>query len=346
MLTAQIMAGAKQGGAEVFFERLCIALHDAGDSVLPVIRRDPARATRLRAAGLHPNELRFGGPADLLTRLHLASLLRRAAPAVVVAWMGRAADAVPRGPWTLVGRLGGYYDLKRFRRCRHLIGNTRDIADWIIAQGWPAERVHHLPNFVPDLRGAAPADRAALGIPPGAKLVVALGRLHQAKGFDVLIRALALLPGVHAVIAGEGEQRAALTTLAQAQGVAGRLHLPGWRNDAGSLLAAADLFVSSARHEPLGNAVLEAWSAARPVVAAAAQGPAALIRPGQDGLLAPIEDPEALAAAVVALLTDKPRAARLAEAGRARYLAEFGEVSVVAQWRATLAAIAAQPDQP
>ena len=66
------MAGAPAGGAELFFERLTAALHRAGDAVLPVIRRDPARAARLAGAGLHPGQLRFGGPLDLLTRFSAA----------------------------------------------------------------------------------------------------------------------------------------------------------------------------------------------------------------------------------------------------------------------------------
>ena len=100
---------------------------------------------------------------------------------------------------------------------------------------------------------------------------------------------------MHAVIAGEGPERAALLELARREGVADRLHLPGWRTDTAALLAAADLLVCPSRHEPLGNVVIEAWSARRPVVAAAADGPRELIISGRDGLLVPPEDPSALA---------------------------------------------------
>ena len=57
MRIAQIMAGAPIGGAEAFYERATIALHHAGDQVLPIIRRDAERAARLRKAGLQPVEL-------------------------------------------------------------------------------------------------------------------------------------------------------------------------------------------------------------------------------------------------------------------------------------------------
>jgi len=112
MRIAHVMAGAPVGGAELFFERLTLALHDAGDAVLPVIRRNPDRARRLAAGGLVPVQLRLGGALDLLSRPRIASALRRFAPQVVVAWMNRAARHTPRGGWTLAGRLGGYYDLR------------------------------------------------------------------------------------------------------------------------------------------------------------------------------------------------------------------------------------------
>jgi len=329
------MAGAPHGGAEAFYERLSLALHAAGEEVLPVIRRDAERAARLSAGGLRPVELAFGGALDLATGPRLRRVLAAFAPAVVIAWMNRAARFTPRGPWTLVGRLGGYYDLKYYRRCDHLVGNTRDITRWIVGQGWPAERAHHLPNFVADLAGAAPA--ALPGAPPR---LLAMGRLHRNKGFDVAIRALALLPGAHLSIAGEGPERAALAALAREAGVAERVAFLGWRGDVGALLAAADVFVCSSRHEPLGNIVLEAWSAARPVVAAAAEGPRELIADGETGLLVPPDAPEALAAAIGALLADPARAARLAAAGRAAYARDFAEAAVLARWRAFLAALA------
>ena len=331
------MAGARHGGAEGFYERLCVALQAAGEEVLPVIRRDADRAARLRAGGLAPVELGFGGALDLLTGPRLRAALHAFAPAVTVAWMNRAARFTPKGPWTLVGRLGGYYDLKYYRRCDHLVGNTRDIVRWIAGQGWPAARAHYLPNFVDDLAGAAPA---TLPAPAGATRLLAMGRLHRNKGFDIALRALALLPGAHLSIAGEGPERAALQALARELGVADRVAFLGWRSDIGALLAGCDVFVCSSRHEPLGNIVLEAWSASRPVVAAAAQGPRELIEEGETGLLVPNEDPEALARGIRALLDDPQRAARIAQAGRAAYARDFTEAAVVARWRDFLAAVA------
>lgn len=332
------MAGAPAGGAELFFERMTTTLHAAGDTVLPVIRRNPARAARLARGGLVPVQLGFGGVFDLLTRPRLRRALRDFAPGLVMAWMGRAAAMTPRGDWVLAGRLGGYYDLRRFRRCDHLVANTRGLVAWITQQGWPAARVHHLPNFVPDLAGAAPA---SLPTPPGAPVVLALGRLHRNKAFDVLVRALRRLPGVHAVIAGDGPERPALLALARAEGVSERLHLVGWRHDQAALLAAATVLACPSRQEPLGNVVLEAFSAGLPVVAAAAAGPLELIRDGDTGLLVPLDDADALAAAIGRVTGDAVLAARLGVAGRAEFLACHAEAAVVARWRSVLGGMAA-----
>ncbi len=340
------MAGAPHGGAEAFFERLTVALHAAGETVLPVIRRNPARAARLRAAGLAPVELGFGGYFDLRTGPALAEVLAQFRPQVVVAWQNRAARFAAKAtpprrphPWTLVGRLGGYYDLKYYRRCDHLVGNTRDLRDWFVAQGWPRERAHFVPNFAHDLAGAVPA--VLPPAPPGTRRLLALGRLHANKGFDVLLRALARLPApMHLVLAGEGPERAALRRLAGELGVAERVAFLGWRQDVGALLAACELFVCPSRHEPLGNVVLEAWSAARPLVAAAAQGPSELIEHGRTGLLVPVEDAAALAEAVAALLGDPARAAALAAAGRAEFERAHAQAPVLARWQEFLRAVA------
>ena len=299
-----------------------------------MIRTEPGRAGRLRAGGLEPVELCFGGPLDLLTRPRLGRILRGFAPRVTMTWMTRATRHAPRGSWVHVGRLGGYYDLRNFRRCDHLAGNTRGMVDWILDQnqGWTRDRVHLLPNFVTDFAAAAPAAETAT--------LVALGRLHPNKGFDVLLRALALLPPATTLaLAGEGPERAALEALAAELGIAARVRFLGWRQDAGALLKAADVFVCPSRSEPLGNVVIEAWSATRPVVAAAAEGPRELIADGADGLLVPKEDAAALAGAIGALLADPARAARLAQAGRARFERDFAEAAVVARWRDFLATV-------
>lgn len=335
MRVAHIIAGAVHGGAELFFERLCRAQAAAADAVLPVIRRNPARAALLRDAGMSPVELSFGTSLDLLTKPRLRRALRAFAPSVAVAWMSRANMHLPRGDWVNVGRLGGYYDLRYYKACDHLVGNTRGIVTWLRAQGWAPDRTHYLPNFVDDFADIPPA--TDLKTNTARPTLLALGRLHTDKGFDTLIRALRHVPGADLAIAGTGPEESALRALAASEGVADRVRFLGWRTDAGALLRAADLFVCSSRVEPLGNMVIEAWSACTPLVAVAADGPAELITDGADGLIVPHEDPTALATAITRALDDPTLRTRLATAGRARFETDFSTDIVLAKWRAFLA---------
>lgn len=328
------MAGARVGGAEAFFERLVVALREAGVEQRVAIRAEPARAARLRAQGIDPVELSFGGPFDLATPWKLKTLFDRFDPEVALAFMSRAAAKLPPKSWcrkapVYVGRLGGYYDLKYYRRCDRLIANTVDISDWIVKQGWPASRVDYLPNFV-DAAPAAPAPRDG-----AEKLILALGRLHPNKAFDVLIAAMADLPDATLWIAGDGPLKAELE--AQAAPLGGRVRFLGWREDVPALIEACDVLVCPSRHEPLGNVVIEAWARTKPVVAAASQGPRALIRDRVDGLLVPIDDAPALAVALRRALSTRDLAAALGRAGRARYQDSFARETVVAAYRDFLA---------
>lgn len=333
----QAMAGQAYGGAEAFFERLVAALARAGIDQRAVIRGERARAARLRERGVDAIELPFGGKADLVTRARLGLLLREYKPDVVLSWMSRAASLMPsrkvaRDTAVRVGRLGGYYNLKYYRGCDHLIANTRGITEYITSSGWPAERVHYLPNFV-DATPAPPADRAALGTPENAVVALALGRLHPNKGFDILLAALNQVPSLYLWLAGEGELRAALEAEASKTGLGSRVRFLGWRQDVAALLAACDLVVCPSRHEPLGNVVLEAWAHRRPVIAAASAGPTGLIADQRTGLLVPVDDAAALAAALALLVENSSLRSRLGDAGRAAYEAEFTEAIVVARYR-------------
>jgi glycosyltransferase involved in cell wall biosynthesis len=339
MRLLQAMAGARHGGAEAFFVRLAGALQHAGQEQRVLIRRDAECAAALRRAGIAPIELPFRGTLDLATRWRFRRAVAEFRPGIVLTWMNRATRACPRGDFVHVARLGGYYDLKYYRRCDHLIGNTRDIVAYLLRQGWPAERAHYLPNFTARI-DATPITRGAFATPPDVPLALALGRLHVNKGFDVLLAALAKAPRLHLWLAGEGELRATLGRQAAALGVAERVRFLGWRDDIPALLAAADFLVCPSRHEPLGNVVIEAWAASLPVIATASEGPGALIVDGESGLLVPVDDADALVRAMLRLSDDPGLRVRLAAAGRAAHAAEYSEPRVIGLYRDFFARVA------
>lgn len=327
------MAGGRHGGAEAFFTRLAVAFQDENLTQKVAVRPYPERIAALQTAGVPVLPMAFGGAFDLFTRARLRQALRDFAPDVVLAWMNRAAAYTPPGDYLRIGRLGGYYNLKYYRGFDHLIGNTPDITDYIVDAGWDRARVHYLPNFV-EIAPSAPASREACGTPAGAPLALMLGRLHPNKAVDTLVAALARCPGVYLWISGEGPERAKLEAQTRAAGLGDRVRFLGWRQDVSALLAACDILVCPSRHEPLGNVVLEGWAAAKPVVAAASQGPAALIAHEKTGLLVPVDDAEALAAALNRVTQDKDLAAALASAGHAAYTAGYTREAVVTRYLA------------
>lgn len=333
MSVLHLLGTAGEGGAETYFVDLVQALKRAGVAEAAAIRANPNREAQLKRAGVPVKVLRFGGPIDILTRTAVAGFATLQKTKVALAWMNRAARHTPRGPWARIGRLGGYYSLKYYRNFDHLVANTEDIAEWIVGQGWPAGRVTCIPNFAaaPPQGGAVP--RASLATPDDAPLLLAMGRLHDAKAHDVSLQALTQLPDAYLWIAGVGALEAKLKGMATALGVADRVRFLGWRTDASALYRTADVCVFPSRYEPLGNVVIQAWAHGLPVVAAESQGPKALIRDGEDGCLVPIDDADALAAEVRRLLADDALRARFAAAGADRVEAEFSETAVVGQWK-------------
>ena len=205
MKIMQVMAGGKFGGAEAFFVRLACGLHKSGLDQKVIIRENEARAQSLRVGGIEPIELKFGGLMDWQTPRELKLEIKKFSPDIVLTWMNRATAACPTGDFSHVGRLGGYYDLKYYQSCDHLIGNTQDIVRYLINESWPEERAHYLPNFVWSERMQAIA-REEHYTPETAPLVLAMGRLHENKAFDVLLQALSRVPNAYLWIAGDGRR--------------------------------------------------------------------------------------------------------------------------------------------
>ena len=327
----QMMAGSAMGGAEGFFMRLVPALQRAGLDQRAVIRTHRDRYGELNGAGIPTDQLRFGGRLDLATGWKLKKIVKDYQPDIILSWMSRAARFTPRGQHVNVARLGGYYDLKYYRTCDHLIGNTRDICDYLIREGWPKDKTWYLPNFVDNTR-LPPQDRAALDTPEDAPLMLGLGRLHENKAFDLGLDVLARVKEAYYWIAGEGPKRAELTAHAERLGVLDRVRFLGWREDVPALFGAADLFLCTSRHEPLGNMVIEAWAQGTPVVAAASQGPGRMIRDRHSGLLSPVDDADAMAANVRELLENPPLMVELATGGAESYQESYTEAKVTDQY--------------
>lgn len=315
--TLQIIGSKKLGGAESFF----IRLHEAfvrSEHLSSVAITPPSSA--LNAALVPPMETTaMRSVFDPFSRFGLSRLIRRHQPQIVQTWMGRATRLVhlnpAKGP-IHVARLGGFYDPAQYQHAHALVGNTRAICDYLVQSGVPASRVSHISNFVPlppPLHASElQAVRQQTGVPEDALVVFALGRLHENKGFDALIRALECLPEslggrpIHLLLAGDGPLKDALTAQAAASPAASRIHWLGWQRNPSPYFYLADLFVCPSRHEPLGNVLLEAWAHRCPLVSTRSHGALELIEEGVSGLLCDIDDPQQMAAQMQSLLQASP----------------------------------------
>jgi glycosyltransferase involved in cell wall biosynthesis len=175
----------------------------------------------------------------------------------------------------------------------------------------PEGSVRTIYNGVPELP-IRTAERLAPGL-----IVGSLGRLDVQKGYDTLLRALPALPGVTAVLVGDGPQRPMLELLAAELGVADRVRLTGWSDDPRSYLPGFDVFVLPSRYEGFPLSIVEAMQAGLPVVASDVGSVGEAVVPGETGLLVPADEPERLTQALLEALRE-PQRRRLGEGGRRR----------------------------
>jgi glycosyltransferase involved in cell wall biosynthesis len=187
-------------------------------------------------------------------------------------------------------------------------------ARWVEHEiGLPAGVVRTIHNGVTSF---ASEDVPDLGL--SGPVVGTVGRLVSQKGHETLVRALVELPGVTAVIVGEGPRRSFLEQLADRLGVRDRLVLPGWDDRARRYLPLFDVFALPSRFEGFPLSILEAMLAGVPVVASTVGSIAEAVEHEATGLLVPPDDPSALAAALRRLLDDPALAHSYAETARRR----------------------------
>ncbi len=206
-------------------------------------------------------------------------------------------------------------------RCLVVVSDR--VREDAVSEGVRPERIVKIANGVvlPDPNGAAVQRvREELDCNPHGLLMLNVGRLRRQKGQSVLLDALPAVvlqfPDAQMLIAGDGVLRDELEAQAAALHVSQNVRFLGRRQDVAALMSLADLFVFPSRFEGMPNAVLEAMSHGLPVIATAVQGVDEIIRDGENGILVPLEDPAALAAAILRMLSQPAERQRLGTAAR------------------------------
>ncbi|AXG12803.1 glycosyltransferase [Intrasporangium calvum] len=213
----------------------------------------------------------------------------------------------------------------------HVVTLSTALRDDLVAQGVPAERISLVPNAVDAgllERAETPAEaRASLGLPQDGFWVGSVSSIVDYEGFDVLIRAVALLREeglpVRCAIAGDGVARPGLRRLAERLGISDAIVLPGRvaREESVRWHQALDAFVVPRLDTEVCRTVtplkpIEAMALGRPVVASDLPALAEVVMEPGSGLVAPAGDPHALAAALRRLAADADLMARLGAGGQ------------------------------
>lgn len=353
MRIVELIPTLSVGGAERVVALLAASLSGAHD--VTVVALGPPTDSWIEA-GLHRDRVPvifLGKPPGLdpRTALRLARTLRRLRPEVIHTHLHVLKYLLPTHGAAVVHTLHNVAEHEAeshdrllqklaFRAGVHPVSIGDAVTESIQrVYGRPPRAV--IPNGIPvrDYQappGAGDAARAELGIPAGAPVFVAVGRLNAQKNHAALIEAFAdpSLEGAHLLVAGAGDLREALEAQIGRLGLAGRARLLGVRKDVPRLLAAADAFVMSSTWEGNPLVVMEAMSAGCPIIATRVGCVPELVGPGC-GQLVPPGDVAALRAAMVSVAADRAAAAAQGRAGMAAATARF-DVSVMASAYATL----------
>ena len=307
-------------------QRLALDCHGPSHSWTARVR---ANWTRLRAIRRAVHGERPDVIVSFITEMNVLTLLATIGRPTPVLISERVDPRQHR-----LGRSWNWLRWRSYRRAAGLVVQTESVAAWLGTLGLRLPPVSVIPNPV------APCAGGTARTPRARNYLLGAGRLTRQKGFDLLIRALALLARAAAdldlVIAGEGPEETALRRLAHELGVAERVTFTGRVAELGALMSECFAFVLPSRYEGFPNVLLEALACGAATIAAdCPSGPREILADGRYGLLVPREDPGALAQAVLTLRADAQRHAQLRHAGAAA-VAPFAVQAVAAQWEALM----------
>jgi glycosyltransferase involved in cell wall biosynthesis len=339
MLSVQVDTGRTWRGGQNQVMLMTRGLRAHGHRVVVVAHPDGELRRRLGDA----DDVIAIGPRneiDLPAAWRLSRVLRELSPDIVHAHdshaVAMAAAALsfgspePRPPLVFARRVdfrlrGNSFSRWKYRQVDAFVAASGAIRAMLVEDGVPADRIFTVHDGI-DIdrveRAEAVNLREEFWFPANSPVVGNIAALVPHKGQKFLIDAAAAVvreaPEARFVILGEGELRDELEHQIRRLHLGQHVVLAGFRAEVLGLLKGLDLFVMSSVTEGLGSALLDAMAAGRPIVATTAGGIPEVVADGETGVLVPPRDSQALGEAILALLGDPGRRARLADAGRVR----------------------------
>lgn len=275
--------------------KLCTSLPEFGDECLVVARSSSRWPAVCREHHIAFEPCTFGGDLAPWVVPRLRAICRAFQPDVAIVKGFRQARfmRLARPSATIAVKLPAKNELTAaltnrltFHYCvDRVLTDSEDTRNAFLRFPWvPAHKIAAVHNgvLVPDAR-AIPAARVRLrdfmSLPPDALIVGASGRMSTAKAFEDAIKAFAGVHNrdAHLILFGKGPEEPALQQLSAQLGLAGRVHFPGWHDDARNLLWGADALIHPSLSEGLPNTVLESMAGGVPTVATKAGGTAEIL---------------------------------------------------------------------
>lgn len=190
--------------------------------------------------------------------------------------------------------------------------------------------------------------RAALGFGPEDFVIGTVGRFDPIKNLPMLVESIRRVAAgnerVRGLLVGDGPEFAAVSQLVSEAGLAGRVMLTGFREDARQLAQCMDVFVLSSFSEGTSMALLEAMAAGVATAVTGVGGNPEIVLEGSTGWVVPSGNVEALAAALEEAVSDPGKRARFATAGQQRFQAQFTFEAMIDRYRAIYGQFLGQPE--
>ena len=229
-------------------------------------------------------------------------------------------------------------DKRVLRGFDHVVAVSGAILQQLVDSGVSRRKLSFIRNGISALiapEGARLSVRREFAIPMTAKLIVQIGRLARSKRNELLLQAAAPLADaldVHILLVGAGERLQFLVELAKQQGLEGRVHFCGYREDVAQILMAADLLALTSDKEGLPIVILEAMAMRCPIVSTHVGEIPQVLGDGRDAWIVPPNDADALKGAIREVLTDSELAKARAANAHAQFLGQYSRDSMGARY--------------
>jgi glycosyltransferase involved in cell wall biosynthesis len=209
------------------------------------------------------------------------------------------------------------WEKQAFQKAQVVVAVSEKVAQELVNIGVPRSRIRVIVNGV-DLEEFAPGEsnRQKLGLPENVTLALFAGDIRTPrKNLDTVLHALAKVPDLHLVVVGH-IQNSPFPELAASLGLSDRVHFVGFRRDIPQIMQAVDLFVFPSRYEACSLVLLEALSSGLPVITATATGGGELVTPECGIVLPDSDDINALAVALMSLVSSPTLVKQMGKAAR------------------------------